>query len=714
MTKRPLCFLCLLFLLIQGVLLLLTSGQSLVKMPASSIFQKEEGSEVLVEGQVYKKKITSNVQILYLKNNSVYDSKILIYDSDFIEIPIGKTICLKGSICHFETAHNPGNFDQSLYYAKEEIYGAIRCEEVLEIKGEASEVKEFLYQLKMAWKQNLYDAIGEESGAILSAMLLGEKNDMDADLKELYQKNGIGHILAISGLHISFIGFGIYRSLRRTGMPYLVSGFLAIVILSLYATMIGFSTSVFRAYVMLLIKIGADVTGRVYDMLTALLLSAAMTIGYQPLYLADAGFYMSYGAILGIVLILPVLQENFPGKRKWIAPLLPGICINLALFPIQLWYYFEFPIYSILLNMVVIPLMSVLLGAGMIGSGLMILWKPLGTLCLQVCHWILVFYEKISEIGIGLPAARVVAGQPAIWEVLLYYMVLVLLTSGILKRKRKLLLPFAATLFFLLYKPAGTLQITMLDVGQGDGIFVQGPTGIHYFIDGGSSDVSDLGKYRIEPYLKSQGVGTLDYVFISHGDTDHYSGIKEMLERQDVGVKIRNLVLPENYKEEEALMELALLASDEGVSVKVMKAGITLKEGNFLIACLQPDGESGLSGNAGSMVLELDYGAFEMLCTGDVEGEGEEMLIKKVQGKQYDLLKVAHHGSKASTSDKLLQAIDAEFAWISAGKNNSYGHPHEETLQRLEAYGCKIYRTLEQGAITLKTDGKKVSIEVFH
>lgn len=715
MIKRPLSFTCLLFLLIQGLLLILTSGQSLVKMPASSIFQKEEGQEVFVEGQVYKKRNTSNIQILYLKNNSFYDSKILIYDSDFTEIPIGKTMRLKGTITHFDTAHNPGNYDQSLYYAKEEIYGAIWCEEVLEIKGETSEIKEALYQLKLKWKKMLIETVGEENGEILSAMLLGEKSEMDAEVKELYQKNGIGHVLAISGLHISFIGLGIYRIIRKTGIPYLLSGIFAIVILSLYAAMIGFSTSVFRAYVMLLVKIGADMSGRVYDMLTALMLSAALTIGYQPLYLTDAGFYMSYGAILGILVIMPAFQKSFLGKKKWLSACSSGICVNIALFPIQLWYYFEFPLYSVMLNMIVIPLMSVLLGAGMIGSGIYMVWKPLGQLCLKICHLILVFYKAISEMGIKLPFARVVTGQPEIWEVVLYYMILAVILTGICKKLRRQILLFVTGIFLLVYRPTGSLQVTMLDVGQGDGIFVKGPTGTTYFIDGGSSDVEELGKYRIEPYLKSQGAGTLDYVFISHGDIDHYSGIKEMLGRQEVGIHIRNLVLPENYKQDEALLELASLARQEGTAVKVIKAGVSLKEKEFTVTCLQPDSASAsLSGNAGSMVLELDYGEFEMLCTGDAEAAGEELLIKNVQGKNYDVLKVAHHGSRNSTSEAFLKTIDAEIAWISAGAENSYGHPHEETLQRLMEYGCNIYETSESGAIHLKTDGKDMSITVFH
>ena len=163
------------------------------------------------------------------------------------------------------------------------------------------------------------ECIGEKNGGILAAMLLGEKSEMDSEVKELYQNNGISHILAISGLHVSFIGLGVYRLIRKTGLSYLPAGILAMGILTLYVLMIGASVSAVRAYVMLALRIGADITGRVYDMLTAAMLGAAITVLYQPLYLTDGGFYMSYGAIIGIAILLPALQQCFPcrGPQKY-------------------------------------------------------------------------------------------------------------------------------------------------------------------------------------------------------------------------------------------------------------------------------------------------------------------------------------------------------------------------------------------------------------
>ena len=236
---------------------------------------------------------------------------------------------------------------------------------------------------------------------------------------------------------------------------------------------------------------------------------------------------------------------------------------------------------------------------------------------------------------------------------------------------------------------------------------------MQYFIDGGSSDVSDVGKYRIEPFLKSQGVKTLDYVFISHGDTDHMSGIEELLENQRLGIRIRNLVLPPDRVQDDALKKLAVKAAKKNTRVVVMDAGDRMTEGNFRLSCKAPTAAyKGETGNAASMVLEAEYGDFDMLFTGDVEGEGEKLLE---QGglRRYDVLKVAHHGSKNSSSRAFLEQTLPVTAWISSGIDNRYGHPHKETIEKLEETGSRIYGTQECGAVMLATDGESAEIEAY-
>lgn len=203
MKKRPLCCMCLVLFIIQSLLLFLGGGQSQERLPADSIFQNEEEREVVLQGQVYQKTNTSKNQILYLKNNSIksrkesfYESKIIVYDKTFQEIEIGKTVKLCGTAQKFDRAHNPGNFDQRQYYERQGIYGVVFSEEILRVGGKADWLSEQLYRLKQSWKEKLTEAMGEKNGAVLSAILLSEKKEMDAEIKELYQKTGIGHVLA--------------------------------------------------------------------------------------------------------------------------------------------------------------------------------------------------------------------------------------------------------------------------------------------------------------------------------------------------------------------------------------------------------------------------------------------------------------------------------------------------------------------------------------
>lgn len=242
-------------------------------------------------------------------------------------------------------------------------------------------------------------------------------------------------------------------------------------------------------------------------------------------------------------------------------------------------------------------------------------------------------------------------------------------------------------------------------------------------IDGGSSTVSEVGKYRIEPFLKSEGVGKLDYVWVSHGDADHVNGIQEMLMRREVGIRINNLVLPPKDFWNKELKMLASTAEKKGVNVLIMKIGQKYQEGDVEIMCLAPEADGAQdeeepSANENSMVLSLSYKEFDMLFTGDLEGEGEERVTEILEKGQaagnlpsaYEVLKVGHHGSKNGTGETFLEAVRPEAAFCSAGKKNRYRHPHAETLERLAKWDVSLYNTKDRSAVKLYTDGKKYCI----
>lgn len=285
-----------------------------------------------------------------------------------------------------------------------------------------------------------------------------------------------------------------------------------------------------------------------------------------------------------------------------------------------------------------------------------------------------------------------------------YFLILVIILSGI-----------------LLYHPfERSLQIYFLDVGQGDGIFIQTPSAHTYLIDGGSTNVKKIGKYRIEPFLKSKGIKKIDYMMISHMDQDHINGLMEMLEHQkEGGISIKNVILPDTQTKD-VYQEVVELVSKKRITLHYMGQGEGILNGEVSLEILYPrKGWVGEPGNESSLVVYLKYGSFTVLFTGDIEGRGEEELLLVLKEKwrketlPLTVLKVAHHGSKYSTKEEVLELLKPKIAVISSGEGNLYHHPHKELIQRLEEENSIILRTDTLGAIWIE-QGKKEGILGSH
>ena len=725
MRKRPLCMVCTVLIIIQ-IFLLVAGIRKMVS--ATELFEIFEGKYACVSGQIYRKEKSSNGQILYLKdayvrhqNHKLEKINITVYDKEKKDLSLGNQIFVEGTLRFFDVPRNFGNYNQKFYYEKQGIAMSVFSKKMKILSEEVWTIRNGLVLFREKCHQIICKTLGKENGGMISAILLGEKREMNQKRKELYQLNGIGHILAISGLHLSFIGNLFYSGLKKIGVSCKTAGGTVSLFLILYTIMTGTGVSTLRALFMFCVKIGADITGRVYDLPTSLSVTAAIIISWRPQYFFDAGFLLSFGAVLGIVLLKPVLEKLFSYEKKWLESIYFSLAIQLFLFPITLYFFFEVPTYSLLLNMIVIPLMPFLLGLAFFGVTISFFWQSLGVWILKGSGVFLTLYNRLCEVVIELPNPRIVFGKPKWQQVVLCYLFLLLFIlymqreeEKVEKRYRKIGIFLCIFLFVIPHRfSKGQLEITMLDVGQGDGVFLRGPLGMTYFIDGGSSDVKNVGKYRIEPFLKAKGVETLNYVFISHGDLDHLSGIDEMLERKKMGVAIENLVLPTKEVWDKKLIQLANKALRYGTRVFMLEKGQQLAEGEMKLKCVFPDDTfEGKTGNESSMVLSLKYEEFDALFTGDVEGEGEEKLEEELE-ETYDVLKVAHHGSKYSTKEGILDKIRAEIGLISSGRNNSYGHPHKELLKRLEKAGVKAYGTQENGSVTIKTDGKKMELESY-
>lgn len=681
-----------------------------------------------------------NYQILYLRNNSIYvqtdhrqeqivqEPYVMIYDDGGLSLRLGNTLQVIGELCFFEEERNPGGFSQKDYYQVKKIAAYLWSSQVQRLDGRVFLLRDLLYRFRLQWEKQLMETAGEEEGGVLCAILLGNKKEINDNIKQIYQMGGLSHILAISGLHLSFVGLGFYRMIRRLTGSYALGGAFGMAFLLLYIIMIGSSVSAVRALIMFCIRVGADMSGRVYDAPTAVAAAAAGVILWRPFSFYDAGFQLSFGAVCGIIFLYPLVSDEEAGyrnsavkeKRNTRSSLLSGIkdsftasiCIQAATLPAILFHYYEFPVYSVLLNLIVIPLMSLLLVSGFAGSILCLFWPGGGILCMQLCGLILKLYERLCRGICLLPKHQLITGKPEVFGIIVYctgLLLCLLLLHGKICRAARAGAYTVGMLALIFSCPAVNhkgLEAVFLDVGQGDGIFIRERGGITCLIDGGSSDVSKVGKYRIEPFLKARGVSEIDYAFVTHGDSDHISGLEELLERQDIGVRISCVVFPEQELWDEKLESLCLLAREYGTRTAVMHPGQRLEGKKLILGCIAPDGEKlAETGNAASLVLEGTYGELDILFTGDVEGEGENLLTEILE-KEYEVLKVAHHGSKNSTNEEFLEIVHPKLAVISAGRDNRYGHPHEETLVKLEKEGAAVLITAQSGAVILKAKGK--------
>lgn len=355
---------------------------------------------------------------------------------------------------------------------------------------------------------------------------------------------------------------------------------------------------------------------------------------------------------------------------------------------------------------------------------------PVGTFFMGTVHYILVLYTSVCDWFDNLKGNILVTGKPEIADCIVFYLLLalfvVLITYGKVRkydydkksRGDGLYVGIIAIALIIVIPPTDeNFTIRMLDVGQGDCIWVQ-YNGENYLFDGGSTDIDAVGERRIYPCLRAGGVKCIDYIFVSHADKDHTSGIIELMTMQDKTFVINNLVLPriKDADSQENYMELIRMANESGVNIMYVNAGTayTTPDGEMMLKCLHPyiDYEYA-SSNDYSAVYKLTWGDFDMLLTGDVEESGEKAILERyVKVSDTTMLKVAHHGSKNSSCKEFLVATKPRYAIISCGKNNMYGHPSNETLERLMEVGARVYITAECGQITVRV-GKRVSISGY-
>ena len=688
----------------------------------------------------------------------------------------GDYICMSGTVSVPDSATNPGTFDQYIYLRNKGYYLCISNGIIESGNHRPYSIEGFLYGIKNRCTKIIDNSFDFESAGIVKAMLVADKSTLDKNIKKLYSENGIAHIMAISGVHVAIIGMTLYGFLRKLRIGRLISGTFSIAIIILYGIMTGMSSSTERAVIMLILSIAAEYFGRKTDAPTSMGFAMIIMVLGNPYVILDAGFQLSFAAITGVTVVAPQLRKllrmfkrfikeadekkkqkhkKIMSLRKMIIKLIDALVVGIASFitttPVIIYYYYQFPPYSILINLIVIPLVSLIVGGSILVVLTGLFFTGAAVVMTYPVRLILFGYKYLCIFASGLPGASVLVGHISIGMVFVYYLSVVLIFAilrmiriGKTEREGPILYLMLATVLFLtvvyeVYSYDKSLKVVYMDVGQGDGVLLRtsGHGGI--LIDGGSSSNKRVGEYVMVPVLKYYGVSEVEYAFVSHGDADHVSGLEYLLNEEQSGVHVVNLVLPE-YGDQDALQELKSEATANNVNIIYMKPGDNITYNHqhaetINIECLYPDEEAGhgvLDTNNLSMILkttitwdvrEADIenlnkssdsdASLSLLFVGDAGIAAEKRLIELYEKNSLgeisdsiacDILKVGHHGSRNSSGSDFLKRVSAMYGIISCGKDNRYGHPHAETLERLKMADTKYMTTKEHGAIILSIE----------
>ncbi|MCI7129357.1 MAG: DNA internalization-related competence protein ComEC/Rec2 [Lachnospiraceae bacterium] len=680
-----------------------------------------------------------------------YENRVVVSSQDG-GYPLDGVLSVKGLVREFNSPRNEGQFNEKQFYKCKKTIGRMSAATIDCIRAPSGVYawREKLYLFRMRLCSVFEACMPEQEAGILSTMATGEKAFLDGSVRALFQRVGISHMLAISGMHISMIGMGIYTLLRKGMHSYVCCGLLTASMIVSYGTMIGMGVSASRAIGMFLIYLIAQCVGRGYDTCSALAVLVSLLLVENPFLLHDVSFQFSFLAVFAVVTAAMVLPGKEDGRRLYymVYPVYMALLLQLFTLPLVAYYYYEVPVYAIFINLLLLPYLGVVLGAGLIG-GCVGCVGSFFTACarflLLPCRIILSVYIYVCGIVEKWPFSSVICGQPSERKLWVYYSLLagVLLVLEHEKRRRAacrgeekkgtkgsccFLFGGSMLLFaLLLHAPAGGFEIDYLDVGQGDGSMLRTDEGVVCFVDGGSTDVSKVGAYRILPFLKSKGIRKVDYWILSHLDEDHVNGFYEVLES---GYPIGTVVVSERMPEDEAKAYLEHMLAQYEVPLVTVCAGEVMQmqkrgaaDGFFVGKKEKPDrGTAGhdpgaklrflspdkttpvYDGNGASLVFLYEDVHVRALWTGDIGADQEKWMLANGGLSEIDLYKAAHHGSKYSNTEEYLKVLSPKLSIISCGEHNRYGHPGAEAIEHMEEAGSRIFSTMDCGQIKVGRD----------
>lgn len=666
-----------------------------------------ENQEINAIGYVNSIEKTSNnkyklkISTKYINGNTK-KLNILVYTDNLHNIKVGAKVDTKGVVYYPNKKSNNTSYDEELNFKIDNITYKMYANKIEVLKY--NKIKTYLYNLKENICNIYDDILPQKESNILKAMILGEKQFLDNETIDLYRTSGIYHILAISGLHIGILSLFLTKIFKFVNRRF---GYIfVIIILIFYCIFTGASLSTIRATIMCITVLIANILFRNPDFISSISLSAIILLIKNPYYLFDIGFLYSYTSVFSIAFLGGRICSIYNIKGIYKAFII-SFFVCLSIKPITAYYFYNFTILDTLLNIIIIPFMSIVVIIGFISSIVGMFSIPIAKFLIGSVYYILRLFTYICKVVENMNFNNIIIGRPSIFVIISLYIMLFFIGYAFydkyLLKKRKKFINIGMGIFIIFVsisiltpKP---FTITMLDVGQGDSIVGINNDGV-FLIDGGGNNNFSTGENIILPYLKSKGIQTIDFAFVSHNDSDHIKGVIEILDK----INIKNLFLPINNTLDENYETLLNIAKDKNIPIYFLQNGDSLTLGkNLNFDVLHPNKEFLDKGdNNNSLVLKLNYNNNSVLFTGDIEKQAEDFLLDNNKNLKSDILKVAHHGSKTSTTTDFIKNVTPKDALISCKENNIYKHPSEETLKTLKDANINIYRTDKNKSITIK------------
>ena len=674
------------------------------------------------------------------KINNIKLKKKFILLTKNKEIEYGNKIKLEGTYIKPSKSRNYRGFDYSNYLKTENIYGTIEQNGKIELIKEKNINYFFiiLYKVKNKIIKNINNKFPEETRGVFLGILLGDKNSIEEDVRQNFADSSLSHILAVSGTHISYVVICISVLFKKLKLNKNIRKVLTSLVLFMYLYLVDFSASATRAVIMSNIVILQMLFYRKQDTITTIAFSSIIILINNPYAILNIGFLLSYGGTIGIILFVNKIstesKEDFFQRFK---SYLKDICIvtisaQTIIMPIIIYYFntisFTFIISNIIASLIIGPIIMI----GLVIIAISFFKIPIISLIIRFYNILIVILVKTADIISKIPISKIYLKTPTTLEIIFYYSVvfLIALLIYIKKSNRKFIkktiqidiynlknffinnrnkvlifISIVSLISITSIKIPKELKINFIDVGQGDSCLITTPQNKKVIVDSGGSESYDVGKNVLLPYLLDKRITKIDYIMISHFDTDHCKGFEYVLEN----LKVKNVIISKQSETSENFKQIMKIIRKKRINLIVVQKGSKIKIDNFTtVDIISPHSENIADNmNDNSIVAKLEAYNFSILFTGDASEKIEKELIKEKINLKSDILKVSHHGSKTGTSEEFLKSVKPKIALIGVGENNKFGHPTEDVIKRLTENKVKIYRTDRNGEISIKIKKNK-------